>query len=138
MSLSLQDVNEFSPEFERSVYELTLDLDSSLLAEPAAATPPRLLLTLRARDQDCSPEFGSVCRYELLESLDGLSVDSAGRLWMRRLPAAWLAQLRAADAQPRPLSVHVLAYDCAGKKSQVPARVELSFRKVCRAALKGK
>lgn len=91
---------------------------------------------VRARDQDCSPEFGDICGYELLAAADGhaepppagLGVDSQGRVkWRRPLPA-----------EPGRLSLQVIAYDCAGKKSQTPAKLQLSLNKLCRPALKGK
>lgn len=207
VSVKLEDVNEFSPEFERPIYSLSYELDPDSEAplpplptdlahshnhhhKPAGANinnnnnnnhhqsggqeaARRFLLQVRAHDHDCSVEFGSVCRYELAPSsptstssspsaspshsseagsgaelTDGLSVDSQGRIWLQRVPARWRQLVAAASSstsanqqqqQQQPhVSFQVLAYDCAGRKSQRPATVQLALSRLCRPALRGK
>lgn len=127
VSVTLEDVNEFSPEFERQLYSLTLDLDPKhvklhdLLEKENTSKQQRgeegeneeeILLQVQAKDQDCSTEFGSICRYELLaepqhwtsqqqqqqqlqqqqqtnleynpDLMSALSVDSSGRVKIKR------------------------------------------------------
>lgn len=194
--MTLDDVNEFSPDFERHFYTAAIDLsDEEMIQVEVAANgadadgtsekintkQPKttnrrrdeLLVTVRAHDQDCSSEFGSICRYELLsdspqsasdgsngqhggDQLEGLSVDLAGRIWLRHLPKSWLAAVQErrkqqlqSQSQANPnlnsnngaylmRSFQVIAYDCAGKKSQTPATVQVSLNKLCRPSLKGK
>lgn len=155
MSVELLDANEFSPEFERNSYAVQL--------APAGAGEPALkarrdepeawcpLLTVRANDQDCSHEFGQVCRYELMEGAAGaaglwpldaqtlaskLSVDAAGRLaarcsWLAGLqePARLVEEARNSTSGPTGAGFHfqLVAFDCGGKKSQTPAAVHVSL-----------
>lgn len=121
VSVTIEDVNEFSPEFERQLYSLTLDLDPKhvklhdLLEKEnpkqhegdESEKEEEILLQVQARDQDCSTEFGSICRYELLaephhwtsqqqqlqqqtnfeynpDLMSALSVDSSGRVKIKR------------------------------------------------------
>lgn len=130
--MQLDDVNEFSPEFEQSAYSLAVDLGAAEWAQSASLE----LLQVRAHDRDCSPAFGTVCRYQLTgapaDGLAGLSVDQEGRIRLQRPERpAGLAGLR---------EFQVLAYDCAGKKSQAPAsvRLHLADAKSCRLSLRGK
>lgn len=217
--MTLDDVNEFSPDFERHFYTASLDfsdeqlqleeldeledkqaLDALNNGEQVKKTPKldkrrrrdeTLLVTVRAHDQDCSSEFGSICRYELLPSgagaatsgaasgqqngdgsaqhgasadqLEGLSVDVAGRIWIRHLPKSWRSAIQERRKQQQQQqtassnlntnsnsnlnsnngaylvrSFQVIAYDCAGKKSQTPASVQVSLNKLCRPSLRGK
>lgn len=123
---------------------------------------PRLLAKVEAKDGDCSMEFGSICRYELLDSVGGsaLSVDHLGRIWMHRVPLDWQIpeqqQAIESDAGAGLVgtrTLRVIAHDCAGKRSQSPAQVHvrivnssslatspasLSLKSKCKPALKGK
>lgn len=111
--VTLNDVNEFSPEFERQVYSISLDSDlkhaisHKLLSSPNSDQEIQeevLLLQVRAKDKDCSAEFGTICRYELLaephhwslqqqkqqhleaytDLISALTVDSLGRVKVKR------------------------------------------------------
>lgn len=146
----MEDVNEFSPEFDSASYSLALELPQARASTTSGGE--RHLLTVRAQDRDCSAEFGRVCRYELLAgnagsstspvaangSLEGLSVDAAGRLlasdrWLRSAEL----ELERTGGQSLVRSFQVLAYDCAGKKSLAPASVQLQLGRSCRAAWRG-
>lgn len=151
--MSVQDSNEFSPEFERLLYTFELN-DSNgktrdqLELAKSEGLKGRYLFRVQANDQDCSAEFGSVCRYELINfggspqigsepeahnSQDLFKVDKNGRVWMQMD-----RQDSRSDSQS--FSFQVIAYDCGGKKSQLPATVQVQVSKEpkCRPALKGK
>jgi len=135
----MDDVNEFSPEFERRLYVVSAELG---LAQSGRPDGESLLLTVRAHDQDCSAEFGSVCRYELLLEpqqeptwADSLRVDGSGRVWARN---SWLLARAAKASEQARGSFQVIAHDCAGKKSQTPALVQVNFNKLCQPAWRGK
>lgn len=157
MQVELLDVNEFSPEFERSSYSFQLELRNNnddhddegqdqdeqedeiarRLKRTQETTEWCHLLTVRAHDQDCSLEFGHVCRYELLGDNSAMAnasefaIDLNGKLAAR---CVWLERLRAnglrdevASHQQRTYALQVVAFDCGGKKSQAPASVQVTL-----------
>lgn len=156
VSISLEDVNEFGPEFERQLYSAALDIDATLAPPEVAASESatidadsnndkeELLMQLKAHDQDCSVEFGSVCRYEMLglgefrNLNEFLSLDLAGRLRVRRRKLVENLMEIQNGLSRQQLTFQVIAYDCGGKKSQVPAQVQLNLNKLCKPQLKGK
>lgn len=160
VSVSIEDVNEFSPEFDRLVYTFKLDSlsdeegrqedeidDIQNSTKPSAEE--RFLFKIQARDQDCSSEFGSVCRYELapigdidqkqqtgqLSVFEQFRVDREGHVWLRDPERA----KRTLKGSGR-FNFLALAYDCGGKKSQLPAtiQIQVSQEPRCRPSLKGK
>lgn len=54
--VKVSDVNEYAPVFVEPSYVVGVD-EGRLYQE---------VVTLQADDQDCSPKYGDVCRYELL------------------------------------------------------------------------
>lgn len=98
----------------------------------------RLLLKVLARDPDCSAPFGSVCRYEL-QVEDGhlanqLAVDQWGQIWVK-------GGSLEAPKRDQQVSFQVIAFDCGGRKSAEPARVQLNFTSQspeCIPGIKGK
>lgn len=54
--VKVTDVNEYAPVFVEPSYVVGVD-EGRLYEE---------ILTLQADDQDCSPKFGDICRYELI------------------------------------------------------------------------
>lgn len=54
--MKVSDVNEYAPVFVEPSYVVGVD-EGRLYQE---------VVTLQADDQDCSPKYGDVCRYELL------------------------------------------------------------------------
>lgn len=54
--VKVSDVNEYAPVFVEPSY--VRDVDEGRLYEEVVA--------LQADDQDCSPKYGDICRYELL------------------------------------------------------------------------
>lgn len=122
----------------------------------------RYLFQVRARDQDCSHEFGLICRYELIglaptnlkepqsqaqqqsqqqqqsqssqtNPLDYFRIDQQGRVWL-------VADRPRASLERGQFSFQALAYDCGGKKSQLPANIhiQMSLEPKCQPTLKGK
>lgn len=89
------------------------------------------MLTLQARDRDCSPKLSSVCNFKLAElgrtelinspeSQDQatqdqtrVGVDRRGRVW------AW------GPPSSRSRSFHVWATDCSGQSSREPALIQV-------------
>lgn len=153
MSVVLDDVNEFSPEFERLLYSTSLDIDSGaeLILMGGQQAPDPILLQVQARDQDCSLDFGAICRYELLSTqselkvADFLAIDLSGRIRLTN-GSSLIAHLKAAESavgangadKPQQVTFLVIAYDCGNKKSQIPATIQLNLNKLCRPSLKGK
>lgn len=166
-----EDVNEFSPEFESHFYSVSLDWEPNSNKdkhEQQQHEQEEILLDVRARDQDCSSEFGSVCRYELLplqpeqdtskqqqqqQPEPSFSIDTFGRIRMR-YNSRWVVSSAMLTTRQRQVAeslqeqtqgmrqlvrnFQVIAYDCAGKKSLVPATVQVNLNKLCRPTLKGK
>lgn len=54
--VKVNDVNEYAPVFVEPSYVVGVD-EGRLYEE---------ILTLQADDQDCSPKYGDICRYELI------------------------------------------------------------------------
>ena len=153
--MELEDVNEFSPEFERQNYEFLWESGGGGGGEQWAKLDDWVLLgQVRAHDHDCNRDFqGRVCAYELQSAgspeapqaagsqapAGEPQLDAAGQL---RARSKWLEQ-RLGQAlklgQPSvELSLQALAYDCAGKKSQRPAAVQVRLARKRRAKWKGK
>lgn len=119
----MDDVNEFSPKFERSIYTVFYELTSEELTNYAAGSlgaaadgsskldndrPDdrwRHLVQVRAHDSDCSRElYGRVCRYELVDDFGGdLAIDSDGniRAKLAALVSEWSRQQQRPQPQPR-------------------------------------
>lgn len=123
------------------------------------------LLTIRTLDADCSRQFSAVCRFELLPMLQQsansqlhaqqlqtqpqqnaddfpIQIDSGGRVRLTRLPRASPQQQQSATPQQTPIveqwAFQVVAYDCDGKKTHSPVRLNFAVARVCKPALKGK
>lgn len=147
LRIELEDVNEFGPEFERNHYEASLELPPSEPDHEQQKAQNAVwchLLSVRAHDQDCSREFGQVCRYELQpmepqqeESSSQLSkrihlrADSQGNIQAK---CAWLSA-QVARQQSNAISLKVIAFDCGGRKSQAPASVQVNLSQRPRAAV---
>ncbi|XP_050697797.1 calsyntenin-1-like [Eriocheir sinensis] len=115
--VKVTDVNEYAPVFVEPSY--VRDVDEGRLYEEVVA--------LQADDQDCSPKYGDICRYELLTRDQPFTIDSEGVI-----------------RNTEPLDYershnHILsavAYDCGMKRSQ-PVMVTIKVNRVCRIGWKG-
>ncbi|XP_076041247.1 calsyntenin 1 isoform X2 [Oratosquilla oratoria] len=115
--VSVTDVNEYAPVFVEPSYVVGVD-EGRLYQE---------VLTLQADDQDCSPKFGDICRYELLTKDQPFSIDGEGVIRNTE-------PLDYEKSHNHILSV--VAYDCGMKRSQ-PVMVTIKVNRVCHLGWKG-
>jgi len=109
--ITVEDVNEFAPEFVERSY--ILDVDEGRLYDE--------VIQVAAEDQDCSPKYGDICQYKMLSSDQPFIIDSQGTV-----------------RNTEPLSYershnHILvivAYDCGGKRSE-EVTVTVKVNRVC-------
>lgn len=66
--ITVSDVNEYSPTFTEPSYVRQVD-EGRIYAE---------ILRVEAKDQDCTPKFGDVCKYEILTSDQPFVIDMDG------------------------------------------------------------
>lgn len=115
--VKVNDVNEYAPVFVEPSYVVGVD-EGRLYDE---------ILTLQADDQDCSPKYGDICRYELLTRDQPFSIDSEGIVRNT-------SPLDYEKSHNHILSV--VAYDCGMKRSQ-PVMVTIKVNRVCHLGWKG-
>lgn len=115
--VKVNDVNEYAPVFVEPSYVVGVD-EGRLYEE---------ILTLQADDQDCSPKFGDICRYELITRDQPFSIDSEGVVRNTE-------PLDYEKSHNHILSV--VAYDCGMKRSQ-PVMVTIKVNRVCHLGWKG-
>jgi len=115
--VKVNDVNEYAPVFVEPSYVVGVD-EGRLYDE---------ILTLQADDQDCSPKYGDICRYELLTRDQPFSIDSEGIVRNTE-------PLDYEKSHNHILSV--VAYDCGMKRSQ-PVMVTIKVNRVCHLGWKG-
>lgn len=117
--VAVSDINEYSPVFSQPSY--VIDVDEGRLYKE--------IIRVEATDRDCSPLFGDICKYEILQgdSADHLpfSIDKEGVIRNN-------APLSHKVAQNHILSV--VAYDCAMKES-APVMVNIHVKRVCEARI---
>ena len=58
--VSVEDVNEYPPEWDGGQSTVRVQIEEGQLLDH--------LLQVQAHDQDCSPKYGDVCGYEILQS----------------------------------------------------------------------
>ncbi|KMZ07386.1 calsyntenin-1 [Drosophila simulans] len=115
--ITVIDVNEYSPTFLEPSYVIEVD-EGRLYNE---------ILRVEASDKDCTPLFGDVCKYEILNNDEPFSIDNEGSI-----------------KNTEPLShkashnhiLSVVAYDCAMKES-APIMVSIKVRRVCETKFLG-
>lgn len=66
--ITVTDVNEFPPVFSQSAYVKTVD-EGRLYDE---------IVRVEATDRDCTPRYGDVCKYEILDSNTPFTIDNEG------------------------------------------------------------
>ncbi|EDV45207.1 calsyntenin-1 [Drosophila erecta] len=109
--ITVIDVNEYAPTFLEPSYVTEVD-EGRLYNE---------ILRVEASDKDCTPLFGDVCKYEILNNDEPFSIDNEGSI-----------------KNTEPLShkashnhiLSVVAYDCAMKESAA-IMVSIKVRRVC-------
>ena len=70
LQITLKEVNKHSPYFPDA--ELFVDMEGSI-------APDQPLVSLEAKDDDCSHQFGDICNYEIIDNPNELfEVNGAG------------------------------------------------------------
>ncbi|KAH8384340.1 hypothetical protein KR093_010801, partial [Drosophila rubida] len=109
--ITVIDINEYAPSFLQQSYITEVD-EGRLYNE---------IIRVEATDKDCTPLFGDVCKYEILNSDEPFTIDNEGSI-----------------KNTEPLShkishnhiLSVVAFDCAMKES-TPIMVSIKVRRVC-------
>ncbi|XP_030379395.1 calsyntenin-1 [Scaptodrosophila lebanonensis] len=115
--ITVIDINEYAPTFLQPSYVTEVD-EGRLYNE---------IIRVEASDKDCTPLFGDVCKYEILNNDEPFTIDNEGSI-----------------KNTEPLShkashnhiLSVVAYDCAMKES-TPIMVSIKVRRVCEAKFLG-
>ncbi|XP_052856467.1 calsyntenin-1 isoform X1 [Drosophila gunungcola] len=115
--ITVIDINEYAPTFLEPSYVTEVD-EGRLYNE---------ILRVEASDKDCTPLFGDVCKYEILNNDEPFSIDNEGSI-----------------KNTEPLShkashnhiLSVVAYDCAMKESAA-IMVSIKVRRVCETKFLG-
>ncbi|KAH8272479.1 hypothetical protein KR044_008942, partial [Drosophila immigrans] len=115
--ITVIDINEYAPTFLQQSYVTEVD-EGRLYNE---------IIRVEATDKDCTPLFGDVCKYEILNSDEPFTIDNEGSI-----------------KNTEPLShkvshnhiLSVVAFDCAMKES-TPIMVSIKVRRVCDAKFLG-
>ncbi|XP_044316532.1 calsyntenin-1 isoform X2 [Drosophila rhopaloa] len=115
--ITVIDINEYAPTFLEPSYVTEVD-EGRLYNE---------ILRVEASDKDCTPLFGDVCKYEILNNDEPFSIDNEGSI-----------------KNTEPLShkvshnhiLSVVAYDCAMKESSA-IMVSIKVRRVCETKFLG-
>ncbi|CAH0731724.1 unnamed protein product, partial [Brenthis ino] len=118
--ITVTDVNEFPPVFSQSAYVRSVD-EGKLYDE---------IVRVEATDRDCTPRYGDVCKYEILNDGDRsqpFSINNEGVIRNTE-------PLEYDKSHNHILSV--VAYDC-GMMQSAPVMVTIKVNKPCRAGWKG-
>ncbi|KAH8323923.1 hypothetical protein KR067_012797, partial [Drosophila pandora] len=115
--ITVIDINEYAPIF----------LEPSYVTEVEEGRLYNEILRVEASDKDCTPLFGDVCKYEILNNDEPFSIDNEGSI-----------------RNTEPLShkashnhiLSVVAYDCAMKESAA-IMVSIKVRRICEARFLG-
>uniref|UniRef100_A0A1B0C0A2 Cadherin domain-containing protein n=1 Tax=Glossina palpalis gambiensis TaxID=67801 RepID=A0A1B0C0A2_9MUSC len=115
--ITVIDVNEYAPTFLQPSYVTEAD-EGRLYKE---------IIRVEAIDKDCTPLYGDVCKYQLLNGDQPFSIDNEGSI-----------------KNTEPLShkishnyiLSVVAFDCAMKQSK-PIMVSIKVRRMCEARFLG-
>ncbi|KPJ00924.1 Calsyntenin-1 [Papilio xuthus] len=116
--ITVSDVNEFAPVFSQAAYVCSVD-EGKMYEE---------LVRVEATDRDCTPHYGDVCKYEILDDNNQpFSIDNEGVIRNTE-------PLDYEKSHNHILSV--VAYDC-GMMQSAPVMVTIKVNKPCRAGWKG-
>ncbi|KAF8771411.1 Calsyntenin-1 like protein [Argiope bruennichi] len=97
--LTVEDINEFAPEFVQETY--SADVDEDRLYDK--------IVQVEADDNDCSAKFSDICKYEILTNDQPFTIDQEGRI-KNTEPLSW-------ENAPNHI-LTVVAYDCGMKRSK--------------------
>lgn len=109
--ISVVDVNEYAPIFLQPSYVTEVD-EGRLYQE---------ILRVEAKDKDCSPLFGDVCKYAILNQDQPFTIDSEGSIRNTEV----LSHRKSHNH-----ILEVVAFDCSMKES-APIMISIKVRKVC-------
>lgn len=70
MHITIVDINEYGPTFLEPAYVRSVD-EGRLYEE---------IIRIEATDRDCSPKFGDICKYEILNGDQPFTIDNEGEL----------------------------------------------------------
>ncbi|XP_041984118.1 calsyntenin-1 isoform X2 [Aricia agestis] len=118
--ITVTDVNEFAPVFSQAAYIRTVD-EGKIYDE---------IVRVEATDRDCTPRYGDVCKYEILNDGDvaqPFTISNEGVIRNTEM-------LEYEKSHNHILSV--VAYDC-GMMQSAPVMVTIKVNKPCRAGWKG-
>lgn len=113
--ITVIDINEYAPTFLQPSYVTEVD-EGRLYKE---------IIRVEATDKDCTPLFGDVCKYSILNSDQPFTIDNEG-------------SIKNTEPLSHKLShnhiLSVVAYDCAMKES-APIMVSIKVRRICEPKL---
>lgn len=121
--ISVIDINEYAPTFLQPSY--TVQMDEGRLYQE--------IVRLEAVDKDCTPLYGDVCKYEILQKDDGQAEEG---LFDINAEGAIRNLLPLSFKKAHNHILSVIAYDCAMKAS-APVMVNIKVNRVCEARLTG-
>lgn len=67
--ITVIDINEYAPVFLQPSYVYQVD-EGRLYSE---------IVRVEAKDRDCTPKFGDICKYEILTTEQPFTIDNEGR-----------------------------------------------------------
>ncbi|XP_034235653.1 calsyntenin-1 isoform X1 [Thrips palmi] len=117
LHITVIDINEYAPVFLQPSYVYQVD-EGRLYSE---------IVRVEAKDRDCTPKFGDICKYEILTTEQPFTIDNEGVIRNTE-------PLDFEKSHNHILSV--VAYDC-GMKQSVPVMVTIKVNRVCRLGWNG-
>ncbi len=113
----VNDSNDSPPHFVKSSYSATV----------SEGTREENILTVEAKDNDCSAAFSTICQYEITSDDVPFSIDFDEQI----------SATKALDADAQPNYIfYVMAYDCGGRFSD-SVMVTITVNKMCSPGWKG-
>uniref|UniRef100_A0A646QFH4 Calsyntenin-1 n=1 Tax=Hemiscolopendra marginata TaxID=943146 RepID=A0A646QFH4_9MYRI len=109
--VAVMDVNEYEPRFKKQTYIIEVD-EGRLYDE---------ITQVEAEDEDCSPKYGDICKYEILGADQPFAIDLEGKI-KNTEALEW--------EKSHNHILNVVAYDC-GMKHSKPAMVTIKVNRVC-------
>ncbi|XP_014678920.1 PREDICTED: calsyntenin-1-like, partial [Priapulus caudatus] len=109
--VTVEDVNEYEPYFLETSY--TIVVDEGRLYDR--------IVQVQAKDDDCSPDFGDICKYELENPAEPFAIDEQGYV-KNTEPLDW--------GKSKNYILSVVAYDC-GLKASKAVLVNIGVNRIC-------
>ncbi|KAK7573926.1 hypothetical protein V9T40_011117 [Parthenolecanium corni] len=115
--ITIVDINEYGPTFLEPAYVRSVD-EGRLYEE---------IIRIEATDRDCSPKFGDICKYEILNGDQPFTIDNEGSI----------RNIEPLDYErSHNYILSVVAYDC-GMKQSTPVMVTIKVNRICKLGWKG-